>query len=431
LQHEKIQNKILKIIFFTIFIDLIGFGMFLPILPQIAREFHASDSQIALLATWFAFASFISGGLLGYTSDVFGRKKILLVTILISCLSQFLTGIANSYLFLVLAKILSGIGYGNIATAQACISDITSFKDRGRYMSIIGLAFGGGFTVGPIFGTIVVLSIDKFQLFQGSYIFGIAMLAVFLNVSNLIFVAYYLPETHFKFANVFYRGIFEKINPEYLPKNTTFNLNKQSIMYAIREILKIKIFIAFMVILFLQILAFSGVETLLPFILKDAYFFGNLDIYKSYIIIGVFSIIANAFIAKKILKYFKESLVLKWGYILLILSMIGIPFYAPHPYFLFLSLSFLCVGIAIANPSINTLISISTPQKYQGFGFGLAQAVSSLARMIGPALLSLSYQNGIGDSYFIKEKALYISAIILFTGLLIGMAFLKGSCKNS
>jgi DHA1 family tetracycline resistance protein-like MFS transporter len=375
LQLEKIQNKVLKIIFFTIFIDLIGFGMFLPILPQIAREFHTSDSQIAFLATWFAFASFISGGLLGYISDVFGRKKILLVTILISCLSQFLTGIANSYLFLVLAKILSGIGYGNIATAQACISDITSNKDRGRYMSIIGLAFGGGFTVGPIFGTLAVLTIDKFQLFQGSYLFGIAMIAVFLNILNLIFVAYYLPETHYKFANVFYRGIFEKINPNYLPNNTPIHLNKQSIMYAIKQILKIKVFIAFMVILFLQILAFSGVETLLPFILKDAYFFGNLEIYKSYIIIGLFSIIANAFIAKKILKNFKESLVLKWGYLLLILSMIGIPYYAPHPYFLVISLSFLCVGIAISNPAINTLISLSTPQKYQGFGFGIAQGV--------------------------------------------------------
>ncbi|MBX9837656.1 MAG: MFS transporter, partial [Silvanigrellaceae bacterium] len=188
---------------------------------------------------------------------------------------------------------------------------------------------------------------------------------------------------------------------------------------------------AFMVILFLQILAFSGVETLLPFILKDAYFFGNLEIYKSYIIIGLFSIIANAFIAKKILKNFKESLVLKWGYLLLILSMIGIPYYAPHPYFLVISLSFLCVGIAISNPAINTLISLSTPQKYQGFGFGIAQAVSSLARMIGPAFLGLTYQNGIGNLYFIKEKSLYISAIILFTGFLIGMTLLKDSRQNS
>lgn len=429
---EKIQKKILTLIFFTILIDLVGFGMFIPILPQIAREFHVTDVQIALLATWFAFASFLSGGFIGYISDMFGRKKVLLITIGISILSQILTGIADSYILLVFAKVLSGIAAGNIATAQACISDITSTQDRGRYMYIIGLAFGGGFTVGPVIGTSVLYFIDIFQLFHGSYLFGIAFTAALLNVLNLIFIAYQLPETHYKFANVSIKGMLEKINPEIILKNNpTLKFHKQIFLKTLSQFMKIKLFFIFMIILFIQVLAFSGIETLLPFILKDAYTFSNLEIYKSYIVIGALSIAANAIIARKMLKKFRESFILKCGSLLLMMGMIGIPLGASNPYFLFLSISLLCTGIAIANPALNTLISSSSPQEFQGFGFGIAQTISSLAKIIGPALLGFTYQYGLGSSHFIREKSLYISAIILFTGFLIGLYYLNNKHQKT
>jgi MFS transporter, DHA1 family, tetracycline resistance protein len=417
-------------IFITIFIDLVGFGMFIPILPQIARSFHATDFQVAMLAAWYSLASFLSVGLIGYLSDIFGRKKIILATIALSCIAQMLTGFANSYIFLVVTKILAGIASGNLATAQACISDITSKQDRGRHMAIIGLAFGGGFSIGPAIGTISILIIDKFQLFQGSYIFGIALAATILNLFNFIFIAYKLPETHYRFANVGIKGIIGNPDPHVVAKIP----HKIPIKYDFKKSLSLFLhngtFIAVIIIIFLQVLSFTGVETLLPLILKDAYLFSDLGIYKSYIFIGITSLFANAVIARNLLKNSCETISLKIGQFLLILSMIGIPLCAPNPQLFFINISFLCVGIAVSNPSLNTLVSTSSPPELQGFAFGISQTISSLARVIGPPILGITYQNGLWMDSFMKEKSLYISAIILLTGFLVSIGCLKNTCKG-
>ena len=427
---DKIQKSIFISIFITIFIDLVGFGMFVPILPQIARQFQASDAEVAMLSTWFSLASFLSVGLIGYLSDIFGRKKIILTTISLSCMAQILTGFANSYIFLVVTKILSGIAAGNLATAQACISDITSKQDRGRHMAIIGLAFGGGFAIGPALGTITILIIDKFQLFQGSYIFGIALVAAALNVFNFIFVAYKLPETHYKFGNVAMRGIIEKLNPSIII-NSNIIPKRYGIKNPLFILLQSKIFLVVIVIMFLQVLSFTGVETLLPLILKDAYLFSEIGVYQSYIYIGIASLIANAVIARNLLKNSGETISLKIGQFFLILSMIGIPLCAPNPQLFFISISFLCVGIAISNPSLNTIVSTSSPKELQGLAFGVSQTISSLARVIGPAFIGIAYQNGLGMSSFSKEKSLYISSIILLTGFLVSLSCLNNARKGT
>ncbi|APJ03763.1 MFS transporter [Silvanigrella aquatica] len=429
MQPNKIQKNILISIFFTIFLDLIGYGMFMPILPLLARSFRASDSQIAMLGTWFAFATLVSGVFLGYFSDIIGRKKVLIASIALSCMAQILTGFANSYIFLVVTKILAGFAAGNIATAQACISDITSSQDRGRHMVTIGLAFGGGFTVGPLLGTGIILSIDKLQLLQGNYILGIAFCAAILNIGNLIFVVFKLPETHIKFANVVIKGMIEKNKVGDLSESKK-EQTKSTFSKALKLAIQNKSYCILCTVLFLLMISFSGIETLMPLILKDAYFFSEINVYKSYIFIGVLSLIANFFIVRNLIKRVGEALSLKIGLSLLVMSFFAIPICAPHPHFFFLSMSAMCLGIAIANPSLNALISLSISSKWQGFGFGMAQTIVSFAKILGPALIGFAYQHGLGLDAFLKEKSLYLSGIILLIGLILSTGWIKSARKS-
>jgi DHA1 family tetracycline resistance protein-like MFS transporter len=413
---QKIQKKIMISIFFTLFLDLIGFGLFLPLLSHVARSFSASDSQVALLSSCFALASFFSGVLVGYFCDLFGRKKLIVLTLCLSCVAQGLTAFTSSYAFLVFTRILAGIGSGNMAAAQACLSDITSQKERGRYMVIIGLAFGGGFAVGPALGALVLWALDSegsgdFQ--ENNSLKVLSLIAVFFNVVNIFLVLKNLPETHFKFMSAPLRALFGQ-------KDQKDPFSKSDAKHPFSGFLKNNVFFWIVLLLFLQVLAFTGVETLLPLILKDAYFFSQKEIYKTYIFIGVMTLFANGVMAKEFLKRCSEKQTLQTGHILLSLGFCCLPFFSPHPFLLFVGLFVLCLGVGISNPALNTLISFCTPAEKQGMAFGLAQAISSLARIVGPTFMGVAYQTGLGFESVMKEKSLYLSACLLFTGWALG-----------
>ena len=149
---KKLRRSTLGLVFLTIFLDLVGFGLFVPIIANIARSFNASASEAAALSTWFSLGTLIASLFLGRLSDRIGRRRILIFTIFLSALAQLATGFAQTYLYLVICRFVAGLASGNIAVAQACIADITVPKERGRSMIIIGLAFGFGFAIGPAMG---------------------------------------------------------------------------------------------------------------------------------------------------------------------------------------------------------------------------------------------------------------------------------------
>jgi MFS transporter, DHA1 family, tetracycline resistance protein len=191
---DKLRKNILGSVFLTIFLDLVGFGMLIPILPLIAREFGASDAGTTVLASLYSLATLLAVGILGRLSDQWGRRRLVIITIAVSCVAQVLTGLATSFWFLLGARFIAGLSSGNIAVVQASISDITNAKERGRSMALIGIAFGLGFALGPAFGALV----SYFYPEQSLKV--VAGCAALLNIFNLVFVARRLPETHRKFA---------------------------------------------------------------------------------------------------------------------------------------------------------------------------------------------------------------------------------------
>ena len=142
----------MQVLFLIVFIDLVGFGVVIPLLPYYALRFGAAPWEVTLLMACYSFAQFIAAPLLGRLSDRVGRRPVLLVSLACSVASYLWLAAAPTLWMLFAARLLAGAGAGNIATAQAYIADVTPPDKRAKGMGMIGAAFGLGFTVGPAIG---------------------------------------------------------------------------------------------------------------------------------------------------------------------------------------------------------------------------------------------------------------------------------------
>src|SRR2546427_1613575 len=147
----------LLVIFITVFIDLVGFGIVIPVLPFYAEgtKFGATPSQVGLLFASYSLMQLVFSPVLGRLSDKYGRRPILLISLLGTSLGFLILGFATTLTMLFVGRIIDGISGGNISTAQAYIADVTTKEDRARGMGLIGAAFGLGFVFGPAIGGIL------------------------------------------------------------------------------------------------------------------------------------------------------------------------------------------------------------------------------------------------------------------------------------
>lgn len=171
------------VIVLTVFIDITGYGIIIPLLPFYANEFQAGPTALGILIASFAIMQFFFSPLLGKASDKKGRKPILLISLLISFISFTVFSFANSYLMLLFSRIIAGIATER-AVAQAYIADATDHKTRTKEMGKIGAALGAGFIIGPAIGG-----------FLSTYGFSIpGYAAMILTLINILFVISFLPE---------------------------------------------------------------------------------------------------------------------------------------------------------------------------------------------------------------------------------------------
>src|SRR5205814_8649858 len=149
------QRSPLFPLFLTVFIDLVGFGIIIPILPLYAEQFHATPVAIGWLTGVYSGMQIIFTPILGKLSDRFGRRPVLMVSIAGTAIGFALMGMATALPLLFVARILAGITGGNISIPQAYIADVTAPENRSKAMGMIGAAFGLGFTFGPMIGGIM------------------------------------------------------------------------------------------------------------------------------------------------------------------------------------------------------------------------------------------------------------------------------------
>ena len=358
---EKFFTKPLIIIFVTIFIDLVGFGVAIPVLPAYAKsEFGASPFTIGWLVASYSIMQFIATPFLGQLSDKYGRRPILFISLLGTCVAALITGLATTLPILFFGRIFDGVTGGNISTAQAYIADVTTRENRAKGMGLIGAAFGLGFVFGPAIGGIL----SKFG--PHTPFFFVSALA-FTNAVLLYFI---LPESR-KFSAV-------------APVAT-----RQGRLADLTDMMKDSRFAIITFIYFLLVVAFSIMTTV--FVQYTAFRFGYTPEQNGYLFayIGILAIILQGGVFARVVKIVGEIWLTVIGCILLAGSFFAVPFVGPLAgglTALMIGIAFFSIGNSLSSPALTSLASKEAHDHAQGKTLGIMQSAASLARAIGPAL---------------------------------------------
>jgi MFS transporter, DHA1 family, tetracycline resistance protein len=403
--NEKFFTKPLIIIFVTIFIDLVGFGVAIPVLPAYAKtEFGASPFVIGWLVASYSIMQFIATPFLGQLSDKYGRRPILFVSLLGTSIAAMITGLSTTLAMLFFGRIFDGITGGNISTAQAYIADVTTRENRAKGMGLIGAAFGLGFVFGPAIGGIL----SKFG--PHAPFFFVSALA-FTNAVLLYFI---LPESR-------------KFSGDEMPEKRAGRFADLAAM------VKDSRFAVITLIYFLLVVAFSIMTTV--FVQYTAFRFDYTPEQNGYLFayIGILAIVLQGGIFARLVKIFGEVWLTVIGCLLLAASFFAVPFVGPLAgglTALLVGIAFFSIGNSLSSPALTSLASKEAHDTAQGKTLGILQSAASLARAIGPALsafllYSATAVNNISD--YTLYRTFWTAAGIMVVAMLISIYFAKMS----
>lgn len=369
----------------TVFIDVTGFGMVLPLLPYYASEFGTGSTALGVLVASFALMQFIFTPILGRLSDTMGRRPILLLSILTSVISFLLFALADSYLILLLSRIVAGLAT-ELGVAQAYISDITSLQDRAIGIGRIGAAHGAGFIIGPAIGG-----------FLSTYHYSTAgFVAAALAMVNLVFAFVFLPES----------------KPHDFPIDTSSDgLGR---LTRVLRFLSSHTIGLLLIILFIMSLAFSAFPVIMPLLAISLFGLSSSDMSLFFVYIGVVQIVFQGFLVGRLTDRLGEVQLVPVGALLMTL---GVFFMAIFPHLLlFLILSTIMVsGIGVLSTTIPSFISKRTARHEQGQILGVTQSISSIARVPGPVIGGMLYE------FAGVQAPFFFSSVLLFATVLIGI----------
>src|ERR671932_437086 len=351
----------LLVIFITVFIDLVGFGIVIPVLPFYVEgsRFDASPRVVGLLFASYSVMQLVFTPILGRLSDRYGRRPILFFSLLGTSLGFFILGFANTLWMLFAGRIIDGITGGNISTAQAYIADVTTKENRAKGMGLIGAAFGLGFTFGPAIGGIL----SKWGI-SVPFVFAGAM-----ALANAVLLYFTLPET---------------VTPDH-PARASAAAGRWSQLFAA---LKQPRLAYVLLIYFLFVVAFSIMTA--SFALFTMYRFGYDPLHNGYIFmyVGIIGALIQGGFIGRLAKRFGELPLVIAGAFFFALALFAIPLVHPGMGLTALLVvgALFGVGNSLATPSLQTLASKSVGAGEQGGVLGVVQSVASLARAVGPTL---------------------------------------------
>lgn len=349
------QRQLLTI-FLIVFIDLLGFGLILPLLPYIAEKYSASPVTIGLLTATYSLFQFLAGPVLGRLSDRFGRRKILILSQLGSVAGYILLGLTHSLPLLFLARIIDGATGGNISIAQAVMADLTDKKTRAKGMGLLGAAFGLGFMLGPALGG-----------FLSRYGFALpAFFAAGVGIITTITTALFLQETvNLKTA---------KTNPR-----TRFSWAN------LRQILTTRPISDLIITFFLLSLAFSGMQGIYALFVQVKFGWGPTEMGYLFGLVGIVAIISQLKILPALLTRFGERTTLTIS-VPLLATGFGLVSIAPNVTIMLLANTLIPIGNTLANPTITAIATESIPPDEYGETLGILQSAGSLGRIYGPII---------------------------------------------
>jgi DHA1 family tetracycline resistance protein-like MFS transporter len=378
------------VLFLTVFIHLLGFGILLPILPYYAKTYGAGGLIVGLLSTSFSFSQFLFAPLWGGLSDRIGRRPILLGSLIVTSASYVVFGMAHSLWLLFVSRIIAGIAGATLPTAQTYIADTTTPAERTKGMGMIGAALGLGFTLGPAIGGALSHWGYSMPAFASA---GFALVA-----AVLAFIL--LPES---------------LKPEARAEAAERRRQRPGLATAFSDAFARPRVRPVLILYFLATVCFAGLEATFALFGHDRYGLkaSNVGYLLGYM--GILAVVMQGGLVGRLVRVFGEPKLVRTGFLLLGAGMLAAGGAPPFAW-LMVALAAVALGNGLTSPSLAGLVSIASTAGEQGTVLGVYQALGSLARTIGPFLGGLAF-DAIGPT-----SPLWIGGTILLMG-----SFLAGS----
>ncbi len=390
-------------IFITLFLDIFGIGLVVPVLPDLVKEMEGGNLQIAShavgwLVALYALMQFLFSPVLGSLSDRFGRRPVILVSLLGSGLDYLLLAWAPSLWWFFLARVISGITAANYTAASAYIADITPPEERARGFGIIGAAFGLGFIAGPMVGGIL----GEHGLRLPFYV------AAGVTLMNWLYGVFVLPESLAK----------ENRRP--------FHWESAHPIKAITALSRWPVVLSLSGVHFLMNLTHTIYPSL--WVLYTGYRYGwtKFEVGVSLGFVGIMSAVVQAGLAGRIIGALGDRRGLLLGFLLMTVAMIGYGV-APNTWVIY-AFIFLGAFSGIAGPAAQSIITKTVGPKEQGEVQGALNSIASVAGIVGPVLWTwmFGYTVSPGLEHHYPGLAFIVAGCITFGALLLGRRALAG-----
>ncbi|RME25196.1 MAG: MFS transporter [Deltaproteobacteria bacterium] len=377
------MSRALIPVLFAVFLDLLGFGLVIPLLTFYAEDFGATPVQVTLLMAVYSLAQLVFAPLWGSMSDRIGRRPVLLVSIAASAV--FLAGFAAapSLLLLFVFRTLHGACAANVSTAQAAVADLTTPEKRAAGMGLIGASFGIGFTLGPWMGG---------ELARYGYAVPI-WVAAGLSAVNFLLALVLLPETR---------------KPGQQSERHVRTLDPRRFI----EVARHPVVGLCVVLTFVMTVAFALMESSFTLFAEHVRHLDAPTVGRYFGVAGLVMVFVQGGLIGRLVKRFGEVPLVPVGLGLLAVGLALLPF-APPPVLMVSVFVIIAIGQGISTPSLQALISKGTSPDEQGFVMGTNQSMSALGRVIGPAMSGVIFQHLGPPMPFLLAAGLLFLALLL------------------
>jgi multidrug resistance protein len=338
----------------VVFIDLVGFGIVIPILPLLVEKTGGGAFMVGVVIAIFSLFQFIFSPILGRLSDKYGRRPVLILSSFINAISYFLIFLSQSLPLIILARIVAGVGSANISVAQAYIADVSSSHERTKKMALIGAAFGLGFIVGPLLGGVV------------SDTFGVSaafIIPAVLSAANTVLIFFFLPESN--------KSLQKHIKIEFINMRVT------------REVMRPKNMSFLLILFFLVNVSLSLIIGVFPLYSKANFGWNEAQNGYYFGLIGIGSFFTQAFLINLLLRKFDETQMVRLGILVFGITIAAIGL-SPIGWITLVLGPLTSFSFSLINVNVQSLISLESDESEQGIVMGVAQSFGAIARVFGP-----------------------------------------------
>ena len=378
-------------LFLVVFSNLLGFGIIIPLLPYYAEHFGANPNEVTLLMASYSLMQLIFSPILGRISDIYGRKKILILCLIGSAISYFLLYFATSFGLVLFARSIAGLFASTTAIANAYVTETTSSANRSKGMGLIGAAFGLGLVFGPVIG----------GYFGGGDIDNINYKMPFIIAIIVAIISFVL--AHFILIEP------KKRNKQFISMNFLDSFKD------LINLFKIPALLFLITVSFLVTFSFAGFETTFALWTERAMSWAPKQTGFAFTFTALLAALVQGVFIGKLTKSFGEIKLLITSCFLMLIGLFFITLSIQNLFYLTFSLGILGISVGLGNPSLNSLLSKNLSKNIIGASFGVIQSVGSLARILSPLVAgNLFYFFGINSPYNFGAFLMFICLLIFF-----------------